>query len=104
MGQHRDWNSDKRRDLARSTCSPLKKIAHASRKVKRNANRRLRRAQNMAIVAVLKNACLCNENPDYCPRCDQETSAFSSTNEISARRESAQRKICENLSPSHRHS
>ncbi len=76
MGQHRDWNSDKRRDLARSTCSPLKKIAYAARKAKRNANRRERQAQNMAIVAVRKNACLCNENPDYCPRCDQETSHF----------------------------
>jgi hypothetical protein len=77
MGQHRDWNSDKRRDLARSTCSPLKRVAHAAREAKRNANRRERRAQNMAIVAVRKNACLCNENPDYCPRCDQETSHFA---------------------------
>ena len=77
MGQHRDWNSDKRRDLARSTCSPLKRVAHAAREAKRNANRRERRAQNTAIVAVRKNACLCSENPDYCPRCDQETSHFA---------------------------
>jgi hypothetical protein len=31
MGQHRDWKSDKRRDLARSTCSPLKRTAYSVR-------------------------------------------------------------------------
>ncbi len=76
MGQHRDWKSDKRRDLARSTCSPLKRTARAAREAKRNANRRERRAQITATVAVRKNSCLCSENPDFCPQCDQETTHF----------------------------
>ena len=76
MGQHRDWKSDKRRDLARSTCSPLKRTAYSVREAKRNANRRERRAQNTATVVVRKNSCLCTEDPDFCPQCDYETSHF----------------------------
>lgn len=40
----RDRRAEKRRDLARSTCSPLGSVAKNARQAKRNANRRERRS------------------------------------------------------------
>lgn len=74
MDQHQDWCANKRRDLARSTCSPKKSVAHDARDAKRNANRRQRRAQKTLLVDVHKNSCLCWEESDHCPRCDLDTS------------------------------
>lgn len=74
MDQHQDWYANKRRDLARSTCSPIKSVAHEARDAKRNANRRYRRAQKTLLVEVRKRLCFCWEESDHCPRCDLETS------------------------------
>ena len=74
MEQHHDWYAKKRRDLARSTCSPLKGVAQDARAAKRNANRRQRRAHKALLVEAHKNPCLCCEEVDHCPRCDLETS------------------------------
>jgi len=76
MEHVRDRKAEKRRDLARSTCSPLGSVAREARKVKRNANRRQRRAQKASLIAVRKALCLCSEDSDQCPRCDQEMSHF----------------------------
>jgi hypothetical protein len=74
MEQHQDWYAKKRRDLARSTCSPTKSVAHEARDAKRNVNRRQRRAQKILLVEVRKNRCFCFGDADQCPRCDLETS------------------------------
>lgn len=74
MEQHQDWYAKKRRDLARSTCSPKKSVAHDARDAKRNANRRQRRSQKALLVEVRKNLCFCWDESDNCPRCDLETS------------------------------
>ena len=74
MEQHQDWYAKKRRDLARSTCSPTKSVAHEARDAKRNVNRRQRRAQKILLVEVHKNRCFCYGDADQCPRCDLETS------------------------------
>jgi hypothetical protein len=74
MEQHHVWRTKKLRDLARSTCSPLKSVAQEARKVKRNANRRQRHAQKLLLVDVLKNHCLGCDDSDSCERCDLETS------------------------------
>jgi hypothetical protein len=74
MEQHQDWYAKKRRDLARSTCSPIKSVAHEARDAKRNVNRRQRRAQKILLVEVRKNRCFCYGDADQCPRCDLETS------------------------------
>jgi hypothetical protein len=74
MEQHQDWYAKKRRDLARSTCSPKKSVAHDARDAKRNVNRRQRRAHKDLLTEVLKNTCFCSEETDHCPRCDLETS------------------------------
>jgi len=74
MEQHQDWYAKKRRDLARSTCSPTKSVAHEARDAKRNVNRRQRRAQKILLVEVRKNRCFCYGDTDQCPRCDLETS------------------------------
>jgi hypothetical protein len=74
MEQHQDWYADKRRDLARSTCSPKKSVAHDVCDAKRNANRRQRRAQKILLVEVGKNSCFCWDESGHCPRCDLETS------------------------------
>jgi hypothetical protein len=76
MEHQRDRQAEKRRDLARSTCSPLGSFARAARAAKRNANRRERRAQKAALITVRKALCLCDEDVDHCPRCDQEMSHF----------------------------
>jgi len=76
MEHVRDRKAEKRRDLARSTCSPLGSVAREARKAKRNANRRQRRAQKASLIAVRKAPCLCAEDSDHCPRCDQEMSHF----------------------------
>jgi hypothetical protein len=76
MEHVRNRQAEKRRDLARSTCSPLGSVARAVRKAKRNANRRERRAQKASLIAVRKAPCLCDEDRDHCPRCDQEMSHF----------------------------
>ena len=76
MEHVRDRKAEKRRDLARSTCSPIGSVAREARKAKRNANRRQRRAQKAALIAVRKAPCLCAEDSDHCPRCDQEMSHF----------------------------
>jgi hypothetical protein len=74
MEHVRNRHAEKRRDLARSTCSPTKGAARFARKAKRNVNHRVRRAQNVALVAAQKAVCLCHQDPDECPRCDQGTS------------------------------
>ena len=74
MEQHQDWYAKKRRDLARSTCSPTKSVAHEARDAKRNVNRRQRRAQKILLVEVRKNRCFCFGDAGQCPRCDLETS------------------------------
>ena len=76
MEHVRNRQAEKRRDLARSTCSPLGSVAREARKAKRNANRRERRAQKASLIAVRKAPCLCDEDPNHCPRCDQEMSHF----------------------------
>ena len=76
MEHVRNRQAEKRRDLARSTCSPLGSVAREARKAKRNANRRERRAQKASLIAVRKAPCLCDENPNHCPRCDHEMSHF----------------------------
>lgn len=76
MEHVRNRQAEKRRDLARSTCSPVMGAARAARKAKRNANRRERRAQKAALVAIQKAVCLCHEDVDECPRCDSEMSHF----------------------------
>ena len=73
MEQLQDWYANKRRDLARSTCSPKKSVAHDARDAKRNVNRRQRRAQKVLLVEVYKNSCFCWEESGHCPRCDLET-------------------------------
>lgn len=75
---HRDRRAEKRRDLARSTCSPLGTVAKQARQAKRNANRRERRAQTDALKTMRKHPCLCHEDPDVCPRCDHEVTHFDS--------------------------
>lgn len=76
MERIRNRQAEKRRDLARSTCSPLGSVAREVRKAKRNANRRVRRAQNAALIGVRKAVCLCDEDLNHCPRCDYEMSHF----------------------------
>ena len=76
MEHVRNRQAEKRRDLARSTCSPLGSVAREARKAKRNANRRERRAQKASLIAVRKAPCLCDEDPNHCPRCDHEMSHF----------------------------
>lgn len=76
MEHVRNRQAEKRRDLARSTCSPLGSVAREARKAKRNANRRERRAQKASLIAVRKVPCLCDENPNHCPRCDHEMLHF----------------------------
>jgi len=76
MEHVRNRQAEKRRDLARSTCSPVTGAARGARKAKRNANRRERRAQKAALVAAQKAVCLCHEDADECPRCDLEMSQF----------------------------
>jgi len=72
MERLRDRQAEKRRDLARSTCSPIKGAARNARAAKRNANRRERRAQKTILIAARKVECLCDEDIDFCPRCDME--------------------------------
>lgn len=74
----RDRRAEKRRDLARSTCSPIGSVAKNARQAKRNANRRERRAQTDALKTMRKQPCLCHEDPDICPRCDRELTHFDS--------------------------
>lgn len=76
MERVRNRQAEKRRNLARSTCSPLGNVAHDACKAKRNANRRERRAQKTSLIAVRKAPCLCEEDPNHCPRCDHEMSHF----------------------------
>ena len=76
MEHVRNRQAEKRRDLARSTCSPLGSVAREARKAKRNANRRERRAQKASLIAVRKAPCLCDEDPNHYPRCDHEMSHF----------------------------
>jgi len=73
---HRDRRAEKRRDLARSTCSPRGRLAKNARLAKRNTNRRERRAQVDALKVMRKLPCLCHEDPDVCPRCDHELTHF----------------------------
>jgi len=72
MERLRDRQAEKRRDLARSTCSPTKGAARNARAAKRNANRRERRAQKTILTAARKAECLCDVDVDVCPRCDME--------------------------------